>query len=48
MAGAELRDELGGIEGRVVEEGGGDDKEGGGEGTDGELFARALGRAVNG
>ena len=42
MSGAQLRDELGGVERGIVEERGGDSEEGGGEGADGELFARAL------
>ena len=42
MAGAEAGDEFGGVFGGVVGEGGRDDEEGGGEGTDGELFTGAL------
>jgi len=42
VVGAEFGDEVGGVEGGVVEKGGGDEEESGGEGADGELFAGAL------
>jgi hypothetical protein len=43
VARAQLRDELGGVEGGVDGERLGDDEEGLCEGGDGELLARALG-----